>query len=196
VPLSDTLARRLAARALRQDGWLVNLVGRDSSEDDQLSFPGQLLFEPGDSVRNVLKFESGSIGTDASIGMVHMSVGRDAAGRIIETSTPDVTGFVNRSGDFWTGSFDEPGLLDIQTRLAQNTLSIDLTDAVSLTSVTGYLTVKKDYLERHRLRALVLPHRLRRARYRGVRPGDPLLQRECGQPLPPDRRRLLLRLVH
>jgi iron complex outermembrane receptor protein len=145
--LGERAALRLSAKRLENSGWIENRIGPDTNRDLQTSVRAQLRFQPNERINNTLKLEHAEVGTSATNGFVHMTIGRNAAGEFIEVQAPDGLGFFNDTSDYWSGALDDPGLLDLRSRLAQNTLTVDLGADLQLTSITGFLDVEKEYFE-------------------------------------------------
>jgi len=59
IPLSDSLAVRLAGRKIEQDGWVTNtLTGEDVPSDDETGFRATAVYTPSDTLDVTLSYQS------------------------------------------------------------------------------------------------------------------------------------------
>lgn len=142
--LSDKVAVRLSGRIYRHDGWLDNSLGPDLNADEQYVARAQIAWRPFEGVTNVLKVERGSIGAKDGVGFVHTGLS-ETTGRVLPTNAPDAQGY-SRTRGFFTVDSELRSNNDIKRWFVENSLSADL-GSVTLTSITSYIDIKKNYLE-------------------------------------------------
>lgn len=141
-PLGDTLSARLAGRLERADPWQVSNSRPDDRNGRVENYMGRLLldFRPADGIRfqaNLNGWKDKS-DTQAAQYIAFQPAGRGRTPRLLEFATafsPETP----RAAD-WA-----PGIPFADNRLLQGTLrsDIDLTDSVTLTSLTAYTDYKQ-----------------------------------------------------
>jgi iron complex outermembrane receptor protein len=148
VPLSDSIAVRFAA-LMDDHGPFVknvrsgsNTTGRDSAEQNFQAFRAYFLYRPSDSIDILYKFEDGKVdgrlGADQNIVTLGLPDG-DVIAKPDNTNaygySPDAVG-AGGPDKFDSEGFNS-GLNDITSHLI--TIEVDVTDDISLTSITGFL---------------------------------------------------------
>ncbi|MEX0298303.1 MAG: TonB-dependent receptor, partial [Kordiimonas sp.] len=104
-----------------------------------------MLFTPSDSFDLLLNARYGSQDIRTGFFEYVSAINPDA------TPTPGVTnsnlgGYVDNDGDVFAGEYDFPGRNDLETTGLSVTMNWDFSD-VTLTSITDYQEVKRDYIE-------------------------------------------------
>lgn len=142
--MSDQFAVRLSERIYRHDGWLDNSLGPNLNADEQYVARAQVAWRPAEGVTNIFKVERGSIGAKDGVGFVHAGLS-ETTGRVLPTDAPDAQGY-RRTRGFFTVDSELRSNNDIKRWFVENSLSADL-GPVTLTSITSYIDIKKNYLE-------------------------------------------------
>ena len=161
-PLTDTLSARVAILSDEHDGYIDNRIGPDTNEQDATAYRAQLLFKPSDAVDFLLNVHGYDDDKVAAGGYTHEVVDEDT-GRPIgpdEINPFCVNNFGYSAGpgndcgfyrepdnDPFSGSYDGPLLFDRSLFGTTGTLNWDLSDTITLTSITDYLKIEKRYLE-------------------------------------------------
>lgn len=165
-PLTDTLSGRLSVLRDVADGYLENTVGPDSGDADSLQVRGQLLFEPNDDLSvllNVRESRYDQVGqlygseaaiTDFADGLVKPAQPGDAAhqafclgyfGTVIGPGSLDCLGNPD-DGDALKAASLAPMNADRDSQAVTGTITWEF-DAFTITSVTDWQQLDKDYLE-------------------------------------------------
>lgn len=141
-PLGDTLSARVAGRFERADPWQVSNSRPDDRNGRVENYMGRLLldFRPADGIRfqaNLNGWKDKS-DTQAAQYIAFQPAGRGRTPRLLEFATA-FSPQTPRAAD-WA-----PGIPFADNRLLQGTLrsDIDLTDSVTLTSLTAYTDYKQ-----------------------------------------------------
>ncbi|MCO5792547.1 MAG: TonB-dependent receptor [Blastomonas sp.] len=155
APLGESAALRVSGRYEGNDGWIRNSQGDSLESGDSYSGRAQLKLEPTDSLVVLLKAEYGKFESNSATGYVHIPAAVDANGvvrrigpneNVYGVPGADLLGYRDRDGKFFEVASDTPGRNDLERTLLTGRVTWDL-GGVTLTSVTGYLDVKKDYFE-------------------------------------------------
>ena len=155
--LSENLQGRLSISIGQNDGTLENLAGNDLRDTDALAIRAQLAWQPSDALDITLKLHHAE---DDSRGNGYQHDATFQNDQLIGERIPDNIDF-NGYGmgpgtdfngyrddtDVWTGQYDDEGFFKREISGATVNLSWDMSNGVSLTSVTDYLTMDKDYRE-------------------------------------------------
>ena len=155
-PLSDSVRGRLSVAGNFHDGVAENRIGPDPRAADTIGVRAQLEVDLGERAALTLKgFYSG----DDSLGnaYTHVPIGADADGLGYRLGPEDnywgtcggcdPNGFRDSDDDPFEGSYDEPGYFERDIASGTAKLAWDITDTVTLTSITDYLTLDKQYRE-------------------------------------------------
>lgn len=138
-PLSDTLKVRFAGRYRRADGWQVSSSRGDANgEINELMGRLILTFEPTDRLRFNLNLNGWVDKSDTQAGQViafNFQSAIPSQALLSQQLSPQTA----RAAD-WT-----PGVTDTHNRMYQSTLrgDFDLTEAVTLTSLTSYVNYRQ-----------------------------------------------------
>ncbi|MCP5183672.1 MAG: TonB-dependent receptor [Pseudomonadales bacterium] len=142
--LSDTLMARLSFATHDNDGYVENrLSGQKQNNAKDRAVRAQLLWEPTEDVSLLLNARGGS--QDINTGFFE-HVSANVTGQYTPTEVNQVLGYIDNDGNPFKGDWDRPGHNDLKTRGYTATLNWDF-DSVTLTSITDYSTVKRDYIE-------------------------------------------------
>ncbi|WP_084639146.1 TonB-dependent receptor [Haliea salexigens] len=139
-PLSDTLKARLSSRVERADGWQVSNSRPNDANGEVKNYMGrlQLAFEPTDSTSFLLNVNGWKDKSETAapqyIGLIPQNAILDSG-----VEAAPFSPLKERAAD-WT-----PGLPSADNRMWQASLrgDIDLTDSISLTSLTAYVDYKQ-----------------------------------------------------
>lgn len=155
-PISDTLSGRISAMYLHTSPYVENSAGQDLMKFNDWSVRGQLLWEPNDALSDRLIVSYSD--QDHNFAFQHSSNAFDPISGL-EYDLPadenyygncdgcDPGNFVDTDGDPFKATQDVPGLFDAQTLSITNILTADLNDAVTLTSVSNYVSYEYEYQE-------------------------------------------------
>jgi iron complex outermembrane receptor protein len=155
APLGERVALRVSGRYEGNDGWIENSLGGNLEAGNFYSGRVQLKVEPADGLEVLLKAEYGKFESDRATGFVHIPAAVEANGvvrrvgpneNVYGVPGADLLGYRDRDGDFFEVASDAPGRNDLDRTLLTGRVNWDL-GGVTLTSVTGYLDVTKDYFE-------------------------------------------------
>ncbi|PQA86540.1 TonB-dependent receptor [Hyphococcus luteus] len=155
-PISDSLSGRISGLYSRTSPYIDNRAGQDLMKFNDWSIRGQLLWEPTDawSDRLILSYSD----QDHNFAFQHSSTGFDPVSGL-EYDLPmdenyygncegcDPGGYVDTDGDPFKVAQDAPGLFDAQTFNTTNILTGDLSESVTLTSVSNYVSYEYSYQE-------------------------------------------------
>ncbi|QIB66341.1 TonB-dependent receptor [Kineobactrum salinum] len=153
--LSETVSVRAAAAYNRHDGVIENRLGKDIGNGNDYAGRVQLLFEPGDDFSALLSVRAAKSDIRAGAYQHKVTVANDAGLGVFVGPDEDVygtcagcdmNGYRDTDDDRHAGDYDFVGFNDIETWGATTTLEWHL-DHVTLTSVTDYFELSKDYKE-------------------------------------------------
>ncbi|MCU0974719.1 MAG: TonB-dependent receptor [Steroidobacteraceae bacterium] len=132
-PISDTLSGRIALQTVQQgDGWQTNRLNGDKvGEIDRTSVRGQLLWRPSEAVSVLLNVHGGQ--DDSDVWLV----------KIDNPFTAEDDGDTNvyRSGA------SVPTIMELDAKGATLTVDWSISDALTVTSVTGYEEFTRYHVE-------------------------------------------------
>jgi len=144
---NDVVSVRFSGTYNDADGYIDNRYpgkGKLNNADDQ-SYRAQLLYSPTDNLDILLNIRHGEQDIDTGFFKYVSSVepGKLTPG----VPNPVLDGYVDaKRGDVWAGSFNNPGFNDLKTDGYTGTVKWAFGD-VTLTSITDYSTVKRNYIE-------------------------------------------------
>ncbi len=141
--LSDNLLARLSVAVNNGNGYVTNRLGGKLNDTDDQSARLQLLYKVGDS-SDVLLNVRGSRQNIATGFFENVSSVRP--GELTPTELNPVLGYIDNDGDPYAGDYDSPGFNDLETFGSTITINIDFSNS-TLTSISDYQTVKRDYIE-------------------------------------------------
>jgi outer membrane receptor protein involved in Fe transport len=139
-PLSDTVGWSLSGSYNQRDGYFTNLeTGGELNELDRYGVRGQLLFAPSDTFEARLiadydKFE------ELCCGVAHLADGISVVG----IRSPGVGGdMVSNSPFSYTGLYNFDAVNEVENSGVSLQLDWDLSDAVTLTSITAVRNLER-----------------------------------------------------
>lgn len=153
VPVTDKLALRLSGNTDDAEGYTRNFFDVDRApsrvhDSDFSSYRAQLLFEPTNSISMLYKYQLGRVNSLAGLGDIS-NPAQAVAGDVINAPT-DVFGY-SRELDGLRGPYE----VDIDTRghiynkvhIHFGRIDVDLSDAVQLSSLSGYFGQQRENTE-------------------------------------------------
>ncbi len=142
-PITDSLMARVSFAKHDNDGYAENrLAGKlNNANDDALR--AQLLWTPTDDMEVLLNVRTGDQKIDTGF-FEHVTANR--VGVLTPDEVNEVTGYIDNDGDVFKGDYDREGFNDLETRGYSGTVKWDF-EAFTLTSITDFSTVKRDYVE-------------------------------------------------
>ena len=155
-PLGDNIQGRLSAGYNRHDGVLENRIGDDVRDANALSIRGQLALHPSDRSNVLLKgYYSRDDSNGNSYSHAAAVLNADGVGRFLAPREDafgtcaqcDLMGYREPDDDPFTGSFDNPGFFEREIVGATGKFTYELSDNLTLTSVTDYFELTKSYEE-------------------------------------------------
>lgn len=170
-PLSQDVSSRLSISATHETGYIRNTAGPTDDGTNNLSTRLQFDFRPSDAVDYLVNLHTvrddvtGSVGYKTARteffpgvdnGLVHypasfaewQSFCQGFLGVTPPPGSSDCFGFVDpKPGDPWTVSHNTPGYMDRTEYGATGTLTWHLGPAVTLTNITDYRRLRRNYLE-------------------------------------------------
>ncbi|WP_321396257.1 TonB-dependent receptor [Emcibacter sp.] len=147
IPVTDKFALRASFATHQGDGYVTNRLKPDSKLNNANETAGRLqaLFQPTDELEILLNARFGK--QDIRTGFFEFE------SAIFPTSeatpgvpNPDLGGYVDTDGDNFAGDYDRQGHNILDTEGYSATIKWDQ-DWGSLTSITDFQTVKRDYIE-------------------------------------------------
>lgn len=147
VPLSDTMAIRASVATHQGDGYVKNRLSPQSDLNNANETAGrlQLLFRPTEDLNILLNARFGQ--QDIRTGFFeYVSAVLPTGEATPGVPNDDLGGYVDTDGDVYAGDYDTPGHNELDTRGYSGTVKWNL-DFATLTSITDYQTVKRDYIE-------------------------------------------------
>lgn len=149
LPLSETLALRIAGLASQADGFIQNAIGPDQSPTETASVRAKLLFEPtsdfsmklqGEWLKNFDNPAGGAFPTGGVAGV-------DGLGRFRPEPAFTDTGYVDADGDPFTGEFNFPGNFGREQFTVIGQIDYAFSDTVKLTAISAYSDIESTYSE-------------------------------------------------
>lgn len=147
IPLSDTLSTRVSVATKQGDGYVTNRLrpNRNLNNSNEVAGRVQLLFEPSDAFDMLLNVRYGS--QDIRTGFFEYVSAPLPTGTPQPTSpNPQLGGYVDLDGDVYAGAYDFDGRNDLET-FGTTLTAHAVFGAVTLTSITDFQTVTRDYIE-------------------------------------------------
>ena len=143
-PVSDVLSARISLSTHNNDGYVKNrLLDKRLNNANDWAGRIQLLFEPTDAFSLLLNARQSEQDIDTGF-FEHVSAAED--GVLTPNLVNPVLGYIDNDGDVYSGDYDKDGFNDLQTEGYSATIKWDL-ERFTLTSITDYSTVKRDYIE-------------------------------------------------
>ncbi len=147
VPLSDTLALRLAGKVIDQgEGfWENDLTNNDDGERDVQMVRAQFLWQPSERTNILLKLDDqrarSETGTANFLGALPSPFTSNCPG---EPECSNFVGYTDTDGDIYRGSYSADPEYNLDQFISTLRLDIDL-DFATLTAVTGYIDFDREY---------------------------------------------------
>ncbi len=147
VPLTDTLALRLAGKTVDQgEGyWENDFLGRDVGERDTWMARAQLLWQATDRTSVLLKLDEqearSETGTGNFAGALPSAFTASCPG---EPECMNFVGYTDTDGDIYRGSFSTDPTYNLDQTVATLRVDADL-DFATLTAITGYVNFDREY---------------------------------------------------
>lgn len=141
--LSDTLMVRASVSTHDNDGYIKNRIGGKLNNANDRAWRLQALFTPTDALEMLFNVRGSEQDIDTGF-FEHVSANQ--TGVLTPSEVNEVLGYIDNDGDPYTGSFDSPGFNDLETEGYTATIKYDF-ENFTLTSITDYSTVKRDYIE-------------------------------------------------
>ncbi len=147
-PVTDKVRARVALATNHDDGYVNNrLLNDDIGNNNDYAGRGQLLFLPTDDTEFLLNVR-GSLQQVRTGFWENVSTRPDASGNGFYTpSLPNFNGYRDGDGDNFTGDYNKFGFQDMHTFGVSGNFKWNFRDNVTLTSITDYSEVKRDYIE-------------------------------------------------
>lgn len=158
VPVSDAVAFRFAAQAVRRDGYVRNLAnaqqigsyeiqpftgqasGKPMNNDNRTAWRASMLWQPAAGVENLLTYQGSRLRTR---GMAYSLTAVNAAGFAnLATGGAAVATFNRRQAqqadDFWTTEVGGHAFNELDDHAVMNTTTWQLSDSLLLKNVAGW----------------------------------------------------------
>ncbi|GHF10862.1 TonB-dependent receptor [Kordiimonas sediminis] len=146
-PVSENLSARVSVTGHKGGGYIENrLSDKDLNNVNDYAGRLQLLFKPTDTMDILLNVRGSS--QDIRTGFF------EHATAIYPDSTPtpgvpnsNLDGYTDTDGDVYAGDYNFQGYNDLETMGYTATISWDVSSNMTLTSLTDYQTVQRNYIE-------------------------------------------------
>lgn len=155
-PLTETVRGRVAVATNYHDGYIENRIGKDLRGDESYAVRGQLEYDLTDVVTVLGKL---TYSTTDTVGNTYswkaLKPNAELQGEPVGPNENfwgtcpgcDLAGFREPDNDPFTASIEDPGFFERDILGGNLHITWQLSDAVTLTSITDYLTINKDYRE-------------------------------------------------
>lgn len=147
VPVSDKVALRASFATHQGGGYVENRLRPQDDLNNANESAGRLqaLFQPNEDVEILLNARFGQ--QDIRTGFFEYASAIFPTGEATPgVPNPDLGGYVDTDGDVYAGDYDTPGHNELDTYGYSGTLKWNM-DFATLTSITDFQTVKRDYIE-------------------------------------------------
>ncbi len=142
--LGEAVSARISFASHDNDGYVKNrLLDKRLNNANEWAARMQLLFEPTDSFDMLLNYRRSE--QDIATGFFE-HVTASAPGTLTPNEVNEVLGYIDNDGDVYAGDYDRDGHNDLQTEGFTGTVNWDF-GGMTLTSITDYSTVERDYIE-------------------------------------------------
>ena len=141
--ITDTLMARVSLATNDHDGYVKNRLGGRLNDGNDQTARLQVLWAPTENLDLLLNVRGSNQDIDTGF-FEHVSA--NVEGELTPNEVNQVLGYIDDDGDPFKGDYDSPGFNDLETRGYTATLNWDFDD-FTLTSITDYSTVKRDYIE-------------------------------------------------
>ncbi len=147
LPISDKFAVRASIATHQGGGYVENRLRPDEDLNNANETAGRLqaLFAPTENLEVLLNARFGR--QDIRTGFFeYMSAVLPTGEATPGVPNPDLGGYVDNDNDKFAGDYDTPGRNDLKTYGYTGTIKWNA-DSFTLTSITDFQTVKRDYIE-------------------------------------------------
>ena len=142
--LGDALSARISVSTHDNDGYVENrLLDKRLNNANDRAARVQLLFEPTDSFDVLLNYRRSEQDIDTGF-FEHVTA--NVEGMLTPNEVNEVLGYIDNDGDVYAGDYDRDGHNDLRTEGFTATANWDFQN-FTLTSITDYSTVERDYIE-------------------------------------------------
>ena len=142
--LGETISARISVASHNNNGYVKNrLLDKRLNNANDWAGRIQVLFEPTETFDLLLNYRQSQ--QDISTGFFE-HVTASVTGRLTPNEVNEVLGYIDNDGDVYAGDYDRDGHNDLETEGFTGTVNWDFGN-VTLTSVTDYSTVERDYIE-------------------------------------------------
>ncbi len=142
--ISDTLMFRVSGMWNDHDGYVKNrLTGDDLNNGDDQAWRVQALWAPSDSFELLLNARGTRQDIDTGF-FEHVSA--NVEGFYTPNEVNQVLGYIDNDRNVFAGDYDGAGFNDLETDGYSATINWDF-ENFTLTSITDFSTVKRDYIE-------------------------------------------------
>ncbi|MBB6520221.1 TonB-dependent receptor [Pseudoteredinibacter isoporae] len=144
--LTENLAGRVSFAMDKNDGYLENRIGENLRDTDAQALRVQLAWDAGENSDVLLKLHHAKNDSRGN-GYDHSAAFANEQGLGVRISGPDWTGYEDTDNDPHVGSYDDVGFF--RREINGTTLEVvhQLGEQLTLTSVTDYMRMHKDYRE-------------------------------------------------
>ena len=142
--LGEAVSARISVATHDNNGYIKNrLLDKRLNNANEWTTRVQILFEPSDSFDVLLNYRRSEQDIDTGF-FEHVSA--NVTGVLTPNELNEVLGYIDNDGDVYEGDYDRDGHNDLVTEGFTATANWDF-DNFTLTSITDYSTVKRDYIE-------------------------------------------------
>ena len=142
--LAEGISARVSVATHDNNGYVKNrLLDERLNNANEWTGRVQVLFEPTDSFDALMNYRRSEQDIDTGF-FEHVSA--NVSGVLTPNEVNEVLGYIDNDGDVYEGDYDRDGHNDLVTEGFTATLNWDF-DNFTLTSITDYSTVTRDYIE-------------------------------------------------
>ncbi len=142
--LGETVSARVSVATHDNNGYVKNrFLDKRLNNANDWAGRVQLLFEPTDRFDVLLNYRRSEQDIDTGF-FEHVTANQ--TGLATPNEVNQVLGYIDNDGDVYEGDYDRDGHNDLETEGFSATVNWDL-DNFTLTSITDYSTVTRDYIE-------------------------------------------------
>ena len=142
--LAEGISARVSVATHDNNGYIENrFLDERLNNANEWTGRVQVLFEPSDSFDVLLNYRRSEQDIDTGF-FEHVSA--NVSGMLTPNEVNQVLGYIDNDGDVYEGDYDRDGHNDLVTEGFTATVNWDF-DRFTLTSITDYSTVKRDYIE-------------------------------------------------